>query len=234
MKTIDQVIRPGLFGDFGPSADRRRVEFDIKNSAAVCSETPVDLVLAGDSIVHFWDENIYFQNRGVVLNRGIEGDQAHVLVRRFQADVIQLRPRVCVLLIGINNTWAVLDGPNCTDGFYDEQLICGWVLHLKMCYQRMLHMLQAAGIWAVLCSLLPMGDPVPTYLARSRAAARANGMLRALAKEEGCAFANFFDAMTGDDGETLREGLSWDGIHPHWAGYSIMTEILNPILDVLL
>lgn len=234
MKTIDQVIRPGLFGDFGPSADRRRVEFDIKNSAAVCSETPVDLVLAGDSIVHFWDENIYFRDRGVVLNRGIEGDQAHVLVRRFQADVIQLHPRVCVLLIGINNTWAVLDGPNCTDGFYDEQLICGWVLHLKMCYQRMLHMLQAAGIQAVLCSLLPMGDPVPTYLARSRAAARANGMLRALAKEEGCAFANFFDAMTGDDGETLREGLSWDGIHPHWAGYSIMTEILNPILDVLL
>ncbi|MBS5724697.1 MAG: hypothetical protein KHW59_02825 [Clostridiales bacterium] len=234
MKTIDQVIRPGLFGDFGPSADRRRVEFDIKNSAVVCSETPVDLVLAGDSIVHFWDENIYFRDRGVVLNRGIEGDQAHVLVRRFQADVIQLRPRVCVLLIGINNTWAILDGPNCTDGFYDEQLICGWVLHLKMCYQRMLHMLQAAGIQAVLCSLLPMGDPVPTYLARSRAAARANTMLRELAKEEGCAFADFFDAMTGEDKETLREGLSWDGIHPHWAGYTIMTEILNPILDALL
>ena len=69
MKAIHDVIRPGFFGDFGPSADRRRIEFDIKNTAAVCSETPVDLVLAGDSIVHFWDEDIYFRSRGVVLNR---------------------------------------------------------------------------------------------------------------------------------------------------------------------
>ncbi len=234
MKTINDVIRPGFFGDFGPSADRRRVEFDIKNTAAVCSETPIDLVLAGDSIVHFWDEDIYFRGRGVVLNRGIEGDQAHVLVRRFPADVIQLHPRVCVLLIGINNTWAILDGPNCTDGFYDEQLICGWVLHLKMCYQQMIHMLQAEGTKCVLCSLLPMHDPVPTYLARSRAAARANRMLRELASEEGCAFADFYSAMTGDDGETLRPGLSFDGIHPHHAGYTIMNRILDPILDTLL
>ena len=106
-------------------------------------------------------------------------------------------------MIGINNTWAILDGPHCTDGFYDEQLICGWVLYLKMCYQKMLRMLQAEGIKCVLCSLLPMCDPVPTYLARSRAASRANRMLRELAAEEGCAFADFYSAMTGTDGETL-------------------------------
>ena len=234
MKSSEDVIRPGMFGNFGPSADTRRIEFDIKNSAAVCSETPVDIVLAGDSIIHFWDENIYFKDRGVVLNRGIGGDQAQVLERRLEADVIQLHPRVCVLMIGINNTWAVLDGPNCTDGFYDEQLICGWVLYLRMCYQRMLHALKKSGIACVLCSLLPMNDPVPTYLARSRAAARANQMLRQLAAEEGCAFADFYDALTGEDGETLRSDLSWDGIHPHHAGYSIMMNILNPILDTLL
>ena len=234
MKTINDVIRPGMFDWFGPSADKRREEFDIKNSAAVCSGTPVDLVLAGDSIVHHWDESIYFRDRGVVLNRGIAGDQAQVLCRRFAADVLQLRPRACLIMIGINNTWADLDGPYCVQGFYDEELLCGFVSYLEMCYLRMLKMLKEANIRPILCSILPMHDPVPTYLARSRAAARANEMLARLAKEWDCPFADFYHAMTGDDGFSLRPGLSWDGLHPHHEGYKIMMGILNPILDEVL
>ena len=58
-------------------------------------------------------------------------------------------------------------------------------------------------------------------------------MLRGLAAEEGCAFADFYSAMTGDDGETLCPALSFDGLHPHHAGYVIMTRILDPMLDTL-
>ena len=53
----------------------------------------------------------------------------------------------------------------------------------------------------------------------------------ALAKEYGTEYINYHDALTLDDGLTMREGISREGIHPNHAGYELMNEVLTPLLD---
>ena len=52
-----------------------------------------------------------------------------------------------------------------------------------------------------------------------------------LAKEYGTEYINYHDALTLDDGLTMREGISREGIHPNHAGYELMNEVLTPMLD---
>lgn len=77
----------------GGQGDLRRTEFDIRNSQIFCNKIPVDIVFLGDSITHFWEVEEYFKEYGIVVNRGIGGEVAHLAVKRFQADVVQLSPK---------------------------------------------------------------------------------------------------------------------------------------------
>lgn len=56
--------------------------------------------------------NAFFgRHNRLVLNRGIGGDTAEGVLRRFEADVIQLKPKCAVLLIGCNGTFDLLGDP---------------------------------------------------------------------------------------------------------------------------
>ena len=93
-------VKPGIF-TVQAAADSRRVEFDTKNEVIVTNKVPVDFVFIGDSITHAWELNAYFGKMGrLILNRGIGGDTSEYLLRRFEADVLQLKPKYCVMLIG--------------------------------------------------------------------------------------------------------------------------------------
>ncbi len=99
-----ELIRLGLFGTT-VAADTRRSEFDIKNEVLVSHHVPIDFVFIGDYITNLWELNAYFGQGGrYIVNRGIGGDISSIVLKRFDADVIQLQPKHVVIKIGVNNS----------------------------------------------------------------------------------------------------------------------------------
>jgi acyl-CoA thioesterase-1 len=60
------------------------------------------VVFFGDSITNFWNLAISFPGRPY-LNRGISGQTTPQMLIRFRPDVIELKPRVVVVLAGTND-----------------------------------------------------------------------------------------------------------------------------------
>ena len=57
-----------------------------------------------DSITEFWskEESLFFQNKNYI-NRGISGQTTPQILVRFRADVIELKPKIVVILAGGND-----------------------------------------------------------------------------------------------------------------------------------
>jgi lysophospholipase L1-like esterase len=220
------VIRPGLFS-VEAAADRRRREFDHHNEAILHKQVPVDVVFFGDSITHWWDVSTYFGRAGrVVVNRGIGGDTSEYARRRFAADVLQLKPKYAVILIGVNNTWA-LDAWHPEERRTAEQ-ICGEVV---ADVESMLKAAQEHGIVPILCSILPTRiDRYARNEDRNRLIVRINSGLKDLAERLNVIYVDYHTALADADGVTLREGLADDGLHPHVLGYDIMAAVLRETL----
>src|SRR5438874_10748528 len=99
------LIRPGEFG-LAVAADTRRAVFDYHNEALMAQGLPIAAVFIGDSITDMWALDAFFHSAsGFLVNRGIGGDRTPYVRRRFEADVLQLRPWLAVIMIGVNNTW---------------------------------------------------------------------------------------------------------------------------------
>ena len=69
-------------------------------------ECKVDMVFIGDSIIQMWELSAYFQEYPLrIINRGIGGDRTSSLLHRFRADAVQLKPKIVVIMAGINDSW---------------------------------------------------------------------------------------------------------------------------------
>lgn len=220
------VIRPGFFS-IDAAADRRRNEFDLHNEALLYHSRKVDIVFFGDSITHWWDVATFFQDSGLaIVNRGIGGDTSGHARLRFPADVLQLRPRCVVILIGINNTWA-LDAFSPADRLSPEEIF----REVTSDVEAMVRMAAEQGIRPVVCSLLPTRmDRYARNRERNELVVRINDALRGLAGESGAVYVDYHSRLTDPDGLTLREGLADDGLHPHVLGYEIMADVLREAL----
>ncbi len=222
------LIKPGPFGVVA-AADSRRGVFDLHNEALLAHAAPVDAVFIGDSITDMWALDVYFRGAsgGYVVNRGIGGDRTPFVRRRFAADVLQLRPKLAVIKIGVNNTWDL-------DMWWDPALIRtpeDIENEIVGDVEAMVQAARADGIAVALCSILPTDIPVNGNTAqRNRLIARANGRLREVAGREGATYVDYHSRLMAADGLTLRAGLADDGLHPHTVGYDIMA---GALLDTL-
>lgn len=216
------VIRPGMFGIDAP-ADRRRHEFDFHNEALLHHRRAIDFLFFGDSITHWWDVATYFGKDGhAVVNRGIGGDTTPHALRRFAADVLQLRPAYVILLLGINNTWA-LDEWLPEDRKSAEEIEHEVVSDL----QQMTALSRQHGIVPILCSLLPTRmDRYARNGERNELVVRINAALSAYARSADVIYVDYHSHMTDSDGLTLRAELADDGLHPHVIGYDLMARVL--------
>jgi len=219
------IIRPGMFS-IQAAADSRRLEFDAKNEVIVHNGVPVDYVFIGDSITHGWELNAYFGRQGrLILNRGIGGDTAEYMLRRFEADVLQLSPRFAVVMIGVNDTWKL--GDAAAERHTPEAVI----EHLAAVMRQLTDRSEAWGQRLILCSVLPTRDPGnASEPVRNRLIAEHNARVRSLAESCGHLYVDYHGRMTDSDGLTLREGLAHDGVHPHVLGYNLMAETLRETL----
>lgn len=224
MKRGLQIIKPGLFSQIA-HADNRRDEFDVKNEIIVTNKVPIKFVFIGDSITHNWETEAYFRGDGIILNRGIGGDNSEYMLRRFEADAIQLKPQYVIVLIGINDTWVLDDvnTPYITTEYVTKKILTNLEKLLLLCREREQDL--------VMCSILPTFIPGnPHNKERNEMILEINKEIKALCQREEQIYVDYHSGVTAEDGLTLREGLAGDGLHPHVLGYNIMAQILKDTL----
>ena len=172
------------------------------------------VVFMGNSITDGWI-NVspdFFKNKPY-LDRGISGQTTPQMLIRFRQDVIDLKPKVVVILAGINDI-AGNTGPSTLEMIEDN-------------LASMAQLANANGIKVVLCSVLPAYsfpwrpgiDPVQKII-------DLNKWIKNYATEHHYVYVNYYDAMV-DERKGLPENLSKDGVHPNAAGYNIMEPLVE-------
>ncbi len=218
------IIKPGLFGKSVP-ADNRRMDFDFLNEQALYMGKKIDYLFMGDSITWMWDYRLYFETDKVILQRGCGGDTSTYLLKRFDADCIQLKPKTAVIMIGTN------DITRCEEDLWwrkpgeDEELVLS---EYKENIKAMIKKCDDNNIEVVLCSVIPSTVAPPFDRERRwRMTAKMNEFL----KSQGKRYINYFDSLT-TDGKNIIYDLSPDGLHPNAKAYEIMASIAKKELNI--
>lgn len=231
MLKIDKLITPG---DYKPGekcdTDSRRCEFDIKNEQIFYADIKPDIIFAGDSITHFFEECRFYHKYGYVVNRGIGGDMAHTMAWRFTADVTQLQPKLCIMLVGCNNMWELENHIDTEKDDYEEEWQLRVLKEIEDAFRKMLDEAKDNGFTMWICSELPQGGDIPNIKMRNPFIVRTNKMLKSLADEYGTEYIDYHSSLTKEDGLTLIDGHSREGIHPNHAGYEVMRQVIEPKL----
>jgi len=184
-----------------------------KANTALASVKPNEnrIVFYGDSITDAWGNRPekwpFFAGKGYI-DRGISGQTTAQMLIRFRQDVIDLHPKVVLLLAGTNDIAGNL-GPS----------------SLQMAADNIVSMVQLAranGIRMVLCSTLPADhynwrkDVKPAEPIRQM-----NAWMKKYAAEQGLVYVDYYSALTNANGG-MKDDTALDGVHPTAAGYAIM------------
>jgi lysophospholipase L1-like esterase len=178
------------------------------------------VVFMGDSITDNWQQprfGGFFQQGKPYIDRGISGQTTPQMLLRFRRDVIDLAPKVVVILAGVNDI-AGNTGP-----MTDED-IEGYLT-------SMTDLAAANGIKVVLASIMPVSEyhvapgAVPQTTTRPMVRVKAlNAWIKKHAAERGHVYLDYFSALADDRG-LLRAELSEDDLHPNAKGYAIMAPL---------
>jgi lysophospholipase L1-like esterase len=167
------------------------------------------VVFYGDSITDAWIEVApdFFKAKPY-LDRGISGQTTPQMLVRFRQDVIDLNPKVVVILAGTNDI-AGNTGPSTPEMIQDN-------------FKSMVEIARANGVQPVLASILPASDyPWKPGLEPGPKIASLNAWLKSYAEKNGLVYLDYYSVMV-DDKLGLPANLSKDGVHPNKEGYAIM------------
>ena len=166
------------------------------------------VIFYGDSITDGWHLDQYFPGRGYI-NRGISGQTTAQMLVRFRQDVIDLAPRVVVVLAGTNDI-AGNTGPVTVEQVEEN-------------YSSMAELARAHNIRIVFSSVMPVygrmieGRPPEKILAL-------NAWIKQYVAANNALYLDYFSAMV-DTGGHMKQELSGDGLHPNAAGYQVMAPL---------
>jgi acyl-CoA thioesterase-1 len=168
------------------------------------------VVFMGASITERWKfdgEKGYFPGKPYI-NRGISGQTSPQMLLRFRQDVIDLKPKAVVILVGTNDI-AGNTGPMTLE--QSEENV-----------ESMSDLATANRIRVVLCSMLPSSNiPWKPDVEPAPRIAALNQWLNAYAAQKGYVYVDYYSSMKDERGG-LPTALSKDGVHPTAAGYAIM------------
>lgn len=179
------------------------------------------IVFMGDSITEFWSsvQPDFFLGKNYI-NRGISGQTTPQMLLRFRADVINLKPKLVVLLAGGNDI-AGNTGPSTLEMIQNNIF-------------SMIELAQAHHIKPILCSVLPANHfywkpkekPADTIIAL-------NKILSHYAKTKGILFIDYYSKMADED-KGLKVDYTDDGVHPNKKGYEIMAPLIKKSIELSL
>ncbi|MGA8153502.1 MAG: SGNH/GDSL hydrolase family protein [Terriglobales bacterium] len=205
-----------LRDDFGELARFRDANSALKAPAS--GENRV--VFYGDSITDFWKLDESFPGKPYI-NRGISGQTTPQMLIRFRQDVVNLRPKVVVILAGTNDI-AGNTGPES-------------IADIEANYASMAEIAQANHIRVVFSSVTPVHNYTPE--SQNMFFGRPPGKILELNRwmenycaTTGCVYLDYFSAMVDDKG-FLKRDLAEDGLHPNAAGYKIMAPLAEAAIE---
>jgi acyl-CoA thioesterase I len=197
-----------LLTDFGWLEKFRQADAQLPPPAP--SENRV--VFMGDSITEGWHLDDSFPGKPYV-NRGISGQTSPQMLVRFRQDVIDLKPKVVVILAGTNDI-AGNTGPMTPEDTENN-------------LESMADLATANGIKVVLCSVLPAIDfGWHKGLQPAEKIVAVNRWVKAYAAAKGYVWVDYHTAMK-DEHDGLPVTLSHDGVHPTPAGYAVMAPLVE-------
>lgn len=186
---------------------------NLKTQPPAKNETRV--VFIGDSITDGWNLDKYFSGKSYI-NRGISGQTTPQMLLRFRADVIDLKPKVVVVLAGTNDIAGNTGAMTLEDSARN--------------LTSMIELAKANNIRVVLSSVLPVNDRVKnkegglfvqTKKRPNEKITAMNDWLKKYAADNDLIYLDY-SAATADEEGTLKDGLSYDGLHPNADGYKVM------------
>ena len=139
---------------------------------------------------------------------------------RFRKDVLELNPKVVVILAGTNDVAR-------NRGYISEDDVVGNIV--SMC-----EIAKANGVKPVICSVLPAAKYRWRPVIKSvESIKKINAMLKDYAAKNGIVYADYYSLL--DDGKGgLTTADSGDGVHPTPACYKKMEAFISPIIQKLL
>ena len=193
--------------DFGQLARYR--EANAKVGAPAKGEKRV--VFFGDSITDNWKLDEYFPGKPYV-NRGIGGQTTPQMLVRFRQDVIDLQPKVVLILAGTN------DIAGNTGAMRNEDI--------EADYASMSELARAHHIRMIFESVLPVHNYTEKskdfFAQRPRDRILAlNEWLKTYCVSSKDLYLDYFSAMVDDQG-MMKKDLADDGLHPNAAGFKVM------------
>jgi len=172
------------------------------------------IVFMGNSITEHWKklDSSFFNNKNYI-NRGISGETSPQILARFPSDVIDLQPKIVIILAGINDI-AQNMGPIT-------------IKEISKNIFSMVKMAKVNGIEVILASVLPAFDfPWHSGLEPAEKIVQLNALLKNYALENNVVYLNYYDKMV-DDKKGLIENYTYDGVHPNKKGYKIMGQLVR-------
>jgi lysophospholipase L1-like esterase len=172
------------------------------------------IVFMGNSITEGWSKiNPEFFNGKPYINRGISGQTTPQMLIRFRPDVVNLEPKVVVILAGTNDI-AGNTGPSTLEMIEDN-------------IASMVEIAKANNIKVILCSVLPAFDyPWKPGLEPAEKIVKLNKWIEEYSDTNDLIYVDYFTPMA-DERNGLKKVYSEDGVHPNKAGY----EIMDPLVE---
>jgi lysophospholipase L1-like esterase len=172
------------------------------------------VVFMGNSITIGWSNARpkFFKNKPYI-NRGISGQTTPQMLIRFRQDVINLKPKVVVILAGTNDI-AGNTGPSTIEMIIDN-------------IKNMSELAHANGIKVILSSTLPVYDyPWKPGLEPAHKIISLNKLIKAYTKEKGHIYLDYFTPMA-DERNGLPKKYAEDEVHPTLSGYKVMEPLVE-------
>jgi lysophospholipase L1-like esterase len=172
------------------------------------------VIFYGNSITDFWINIMpeFFTGKPYI-DRGISGQTTPQMLVRFRQDVINLKPKVVVILAGINDINGNT-GPSTNEMIEDN-------------IRSMVEIAKANNIQVVLSSVLPCDSIyVRPDLHPAERVLLLNVWLQKYASENQCIYLNYFPGLANEK-NGLKEEYTDDGIHPNKAGYEVMAPLAD-------
>jgi lysophospholipase L1-like esterase len=172
------------------------------------------VVFMGNSITIGWiDKQPEFFAGNPYVNRGISGQTTPQMLIRFRQDVVDLKPKVVVILAGTNDI-AGNTGPSSLEMIMDN-------------LKSMTDIAKANNIKVILSSVLPAFDyPWRTGLHPNEKIPMLNKMMKEYCNQNDVIYLDYFSAMV-DENNGMQKELTYDGVHPNEAGYKVMEPLVE-------
>jgi lysophospholipase L1-like esterase len=181
------------------------------------------VIFFGDSITDLWKLEDSFPGK-TYINRGIGGQTTSQMLVRFRQDVIDLQPKVVVILAGTNDI-AGNTGPISNED-------------IEANYASLAELARAHNVRVIFSSILPVHNYTPQsqelFAQRSPERILAlNRWLKDYCAANDLVYLDYFTAMVEDKG-LLRRDLADDGLHPNKAGFAVMAPLAEKAIETSL